>query len=388
MGINGGADNIILYLKWEDDVVAVIDDDYDVFFTQPEYNAVVSSYTHGEKRWSRSQFEAFLQGRIVSRDRRDIERILFRCGLSSYDAIRIGIATRAVNAADLFWLTDDPEMRMEEAVSEVFNSVFLQRIDAVGDSIDTPEGYNIKRYGVYQGRYGIYKKRISPVTKDAESEVAVYGLARLMGVGCCPAYRVDEDTVFSQFEYDFAREYIVHMRRLFEDGAVRGEDEYLNLLAVRPQYRDDFVRMIALDFVTRQDDRHLSNIAVKMCDRKSDRIGGWTSDQTSNHEESFYPLYDNGRSLFYDDSEETAGRACENVELFATGFGPAGTYYDYVREISESGIKFGELVNLDIEEEDIEAVLKDSGFSGYRFDAAVTWITRTLRILRELDDGC
>jgi len=46
---------------------------------------------------------------------------------------------------------------------------------------------------------------------------------------------------------------------------------------------DDISRMILADFITRQDDRHLSNMAIKMND-----VG-----------ESIYPLYDNGRSLFY-----------------------------------------------------------------------------------------
>ena len=46
--------------------------------------------------------------------------------------------------------------------------------------------------------------------------------------------------------------------------------------------------MILLDFITRQDDRHLSNMAIKI----------------NNEGESFYPLYDNGRSLFYEDTEE------------------------------------------------------------------------------------
>lgn len=91
--------------------------------------------------------------------------------------------------------------------------------------------------------------------------------------------------MFSAFEYDFTCEYLVHMRRLF-DGP-RGENELENLLAVRPQYADDLYCMIAFDFITRQDDRHLSNIAVLVTE------GG----------ESFYPLYDNGRSLFYEDTE-------------------------------------------------------------------------------------
>jgi hypothetical protein len=262
---------------------------------------------------------------------------------------------------------------MNECISRVFDSVFLQKIDAEGDSMDTPDGYNIKRYGVYKGKYGIYKKRLSPLSCDAESEIAVYELAKLMKVPCCRACRIDDDTIFSEFEYDFAKEYIVHMRKLFEgtEGSspfVRGENEYLNLISSRPQFQADFVRMIALDFVTRQDDRHLSNIAIKI----------------SAEGESFYPLYDNGRSLFYEDTEETAARACSDIELYATGFGPSGTYLDYIKEISESGIQFGKLMNLNIEDAEIAKILAKAGFKGYRYDAALKWIAATLKVLRKL----
>ena len=362
----------ILYMKWGDDVVAQIDSEYSVYFTAPEYNTVVSELTQGRRIWDREQFESFLQDRIVSRDRRDIERILFRCGLSSYDVIKVAEATKAINASDMLWITRDPDERIHDAASEVFESVFLHKIDAQGESIDTPEGFNIKRYGVFRGQYGIYKKRISPVTCDVESELAVSGLAELMGVPCCRTYRIDEDTIFSRFEYDFSREYIVHMRRLYEanlrSGFIRSDNEYRNLLSIRPQYQVDFIRMIALDFVTRQDDRHLSNIAVKL----------------SNDRETFYPLYDNGRSLFYEDTEETAARACRNDETFATAFGASGTYYDYVKEIAGSGTDFSALLNLDIRDAEIREVLKKSGFKGYRLDASEEWIGKTLQLLKEL----
>ena len=87
--------------------------------------------------------------------------------------------------------------------------------------------------------------------------------------------------MFSSFAYNVSAEYLVHFRRLF--AGARSDNEYQNLISVRPQYKDDIARMMLLDFITRQDDRHLSNIAIKI----------------SGAGESFYPLYDNGRSLFY-----------------------------------------------------------------------------------------
>ena len=118
--------------------------------------------------------------------------------------------------------------------------------------------------------------------------------------------------------FDFSKEYIAHFRRLLE--GTRSDNEYQNLLSVRPQYKNDIARMIALDFITRQDDRHLSNMAIKI----------------SATGESFYPLYDNGRSLFYED----------------------------------------------ITKDEIAAILKIAGFSDYRFDGALTWIMQAIELIR------
>jgi hypothetical protein len=365
--------SILRFLKWENEIIGRISDSNSVSFDLPKFNEVVALYTCGNDSWSSEQFAEFLTERIVSRDRRDIEKILFRCGLSHYDILRIAEITRGIHPKDLFWIANNENERFEDVITDVFDSVFHQRIDLVGDSIDTPEGYNIKRYGVYSvsagatGQYGIYKQRISPLTTDVESEVAVYLLAQKLGIPCCPAYRTDKDTVFSAFLYDFSKEYIVQFRRLF-DGK-RSDNEYQNLIVVRPQYKDDIVRMILLDFITRQDDRHLSNIAIKK----------------SNGSESFYPLYDNGRSLFYEDTKEMVGLAITDPVKYATTFGYSGTYWDYVQEIAPAyklrgGL--GGLLNLNVSESDVKSILKEAGFAGYRFDGATRWIMKAIEMLK------
>ncbi|MCL2059732.1 MAG: hypothetical protein FWH01_11880 [Oscillospiraceae bacterium] len=75
----------------------------------------------------------------------------------------------------------------------------------VDDSVDTPEGYKIKRYGAFGEMYGIFKKRISTLHTDVESEIAVSLLADKLRVPVCPAVRTDKDTVFSTFMYDFQK---------------------------------------------------------------------------------------------------------------------------------------------------------------------------------------
>jgi hypothetical protein len=354
------------FLKWDTDIIGTIDAANFVNFTEPEYNEVVSLYTQGAKTWPPERFTEFLSERVVSRERRDIEKILFRCGLSHYDVLRIAAITRGIHPKDLLWIADDESEELDAVITGVFDSVFCQKIDLTGDGIDTPEGCNIKRYGAYNGQYGIYKQRISPLATDVESEVGVYLLAQKLGVPCCPAYRADKDAVFSVFLYDFSKEYIVHFRRLF-DGA-RSDNEYRNLTSVRPQYKDDIARMILLDFITRQDDRHLSNIAIKI----------------SHGGETFYPLYDNGRSLFYEDTEEMVSQAVANPERYATSFGYAGTYWDYAREVAKERGGLKGLINLDITRDEIANILGKAGFKNYRLHGASAWIINTIKMLREL----
>ena len=356
------------YLKWGDSVVGEIDQDLNVRFLKSanEFNAVLNKYVPDSGFWSREDFVDFLRERIVSPGRRDIEEILFKCGLTTYDAVAIGLKTCAISARDMLWIADKAEDDFNDAVTEVFRSVFVGVKDLAGESVDTPEGQNVKRYGVSQGKYGIYKQRLTPLSADVESEIAVYKLAERIGVPCCPCWRIDEDTVFSEFVYDFSREYIVHMRQLIRSRAY--DDDFRNLLSARPEYLDFFVRMIALDFITRQDDRHLSNIAIKI----------------SSAGESIYPLYDNGRSLFYEDTEETAVKACDDVQKFCTSFGPAGTYLDHIQEIAGMGISFNKLLDLSIEEQEVRSILEGAGFAGYRLDGACKWILRCIGILKEL----
>ena len=353
------------YLKWNDDVVGLVVPDLSVRFAEPRFNTTVGLYTHGQTSWTPDQFLQFLSERIMSPARRDIERLLFRCGLSEYDVFKIADATRAINPRDELWLASTPDASMAEAATEVF-AIFLQRTDAAGDSVDTPEGANVKRYGASQGAYGIVKQRISPLSTDVESEVAASLLAEMLGMPCCRAWRFGDDAVFSAFEYDFTCEYLVHMRRLF-DGP-RGENELENLLAVRPQYADDLYRMIAFDFITRQDDRHLSNIAVLVTE------GG----------EVFYPLYDNGRSLFYEDTESFARKAAADPRAFATTFGYVGTYWDHARDIAAKGVRFGDLLNLDVDERTVRQLLVEAGFTDYRLEAATEWIANAVECLKSL----
>ncbi len=55
------------------------------------------------------------------------------------------------------WIADNETDLFSEAITDVFESIFMKKVDSVGDSIGSPDGCNVKRYGVYEGNYGIYK---------------------------------------------------------------------------------------------------------------------------------------------------------------------------------------------------------------------------------------
>jgi len=356
----------IAWLKWDDTIIGEVQGNGTVTFITPAFNDVVLLYTHGQGSWDAQQYQQFLAERLVSPDRRDIERILFRLGLSHYDVFAIAHHTRAIHPKDLLWIAHTRDEKLKDVTTEAFHSIFVQHTDLVGESVDSPEGYNIKRYGVYDGAYGIYKQRLHPLSGDTESEIAAFLLAKRLGVPCCPAHRTGADTIFSVFTYDFTREYIVHFRRLF-DGP-RSENEYHNLVTVRPQFKDDIAQMILFDGIMRQDDRHLSNIAI----------------QVSEEGESFYPLYDNGRSLFYEDTPEMVQRAIADPILYSTTFGSSGTYWDYAIEIAAEYGDLGRLISLDITQDEVYAILVEAGFSGYRLEGATTWISAMMGKLAAL----
>ena len=42
------------------------------------------------------------------------------------------------------------------------------------------------------------------------------------------------------------------------------------------------------------------------------------------------------------------------------------------------------LINFDVSEDAIAGVLKEANFTGYRYDGALVWIDKTLRMLQDL----
>lgn len=357
------------FLKWQDITVGVVHSDNSVSFILPKLNPVVEIYTKEKDNWTALEYKQFIQERIVSSSRRDIEKILHRAGLVEYDEFRLAEATRLLNAKDMFWLAMSENETMSDVIENVLGNIFVKKVDRVGDSLYSPEGMNIKRYAVSHNYYGILKSRLHPFSTDVESEVAVFLMGTMLGVKTCPAWLVQSiDSVesFSKFEYNFAKEYIVHARRLFKDSE-RTDNEYLNLVTKIPGFKRDIQGMILLDFITRQTDRHLSNIAVKVGDKSC----------------SWYPLYDNGRSLFFEDKKEFMHKAVNDVELYASEFGPVGSYLDHILDFSKE-VKVGGIVNLDITKDAIFRSYSSAGLREDRLVYAVDWSHACIQLLKKL----
>ena len=358
------------YLKWHNTIIGEVLNTREVRFTPYKLTDeaaqhVVSVITKDADWWSEAEYVSFLTDRVVCKSRRDIEKILFRLGLIEYDAVKIAEKTGALNPKDLFWITPDKNARMDSVIGDTFKNIFKMKLDIGGSTNSSPDGQNIKSYGIYNGGYGIFKRRLSDVVTDAESEVANYKIAQLLGVQVCPATFVDKDTVFSLFKYNFTNEYLVHARHFFADGERTG-DQYHDLVSKFPEFKLDIAQMCLFDFVMRQDDRHLSNLAILIGERRS-----------------FYPLYDNGRSLFFDCGEDLVSECLKDVMLYATTFGEIGTYYDAVQDIAKD-FKVAELINLNVSESEILSLLQESGFKGYRLEGSLKWIMQCLGELRKL----
>lgn len=356
------------FLKWEDETVGLVDENNNVEFVKTFDNLVLKLYGANGK-WSAADFQNFLFDRVPSPNRRDIEEILQRCGLVKYDVFKLARTTRAFNAKDLFWLALDENEKMQDIIPDVFSNIYNKPVDMVGDSTHSPDGQNVKKYGLFAGKYGLYKKRLHPLSTDVESEVAVANFAKVFGVECCPAYRVKvgkDYQAFSVFRYDFSKEYVVHARALVREDEDTS-DLYKWMLNVLPMFETEIHRMLLLDFVTRQDDRHLSNFSLKVrdCDIQ------------------FYPMYDNGRSLFYEDSTSFMDEAIEDIPNYATSFGQIGTYWDIVQEIAKK-TDIRQLVNLDVPKHEIINMYKIAGLEGEKLRGASYWTERCLDLLKQL----
>lgn len=311
------------------------------------------------------ELSEFIRDRIISKDRRDIDKFLSSIGLNHYDAHEIALITRLVNPMDQFWLRKDSSETYENFVKPKLEELF--KYNKIGQANTMSSGgQNIKYYREYNGDFGVVKKRLTGLTYDTESELAVYQLSKLLRVETCPVYRVDNDHTFSVFLYNFWGDSIIHMRHALKKRDP-SKDTYTQIIESFPKIKNDVIRMLILDFVTAQDDRHMSNYAL---------FNG-----------ELYPLYDNGRSLFWENRVEDIHEALKDVKMYSTSFGDIGSYYDVLYDISQEGILFSDLVNLNIPYRDIYEAYETAEYKDReRLTLISKWTSYCLKELKHLDN--
>ncbi|MEG2517997.1 MAG: hypothetical protein RSA56_06395, partial [Raoultibacter sp.] len=77
-------------------------------------------------------------------------------------------------------------------------------------------------------------------------------------------------------------------------------------------------------------------------------------------------------------------KAVADPLLYATTFGPVGTYWEHIQDMLAADASLMAEVNLAIAPLSIEAFLKEAGFEGYRLAGAQAWIEKTLALLATL----
>lgn len=144
------------------------------------------------------------------------------------------------------------------------------------------------------------------------NEVLCYELGLLFGVKVCKTERIDKNRVYSEFAYGL-NTYFVTAKQLFGSETF---DKYFTIAELYRRYGDgcvkDFQRMLLFDLIIRQEDRHISNFAF--CS------------------EGLYPLYDNGRCLFWN-SVDISNILCDVVNTFVKN--EHGYGYAYIDMLGE-----------------------------------------------------
>lgn len=356
-----------LYLKYENEIIGVISRDYLVSFESYK-NSLSKIYFGNKTVLNKSQFISFLSDRIISKNRRDIQTILARLGLPIYDTISIAKKTRAFSMSDKLWISYSRTEDYYTTFKSMFKDFFSNNVGEHGDSISSPSGCNVKRYVFNDdGSFGIAKERLNRNSTDHFNEVIVYKLSLLLGVNCCYASMISDTTVFSKYQYDFNKHSMVHARN-FTNGESLSLDTYQTVIETYfKEFENNILKMILLDFITFQDDRHMSN-------------WGMLVDYAGNKE--FYALYDNGRCLLYEADENFSKEIITNPEVHSNSFGLVGTYLDIIKDIACNN-KLSNLVNLNVTDEQVRHCFTELvGYPEWKIDYCTALIMWSLNILK------
>ena len=130
-----------------------------------------------------------------------------------------------------------------------------------------------KFYGKYNKRYCVVKFSKQSNNRDIQNEIKYYEIASILGVKCCRVVysRYDnKDCCISFFEYDKNKDVFSSFKKLNKPI----EQIYKSL---SKDEKIEFDKMMILEYILSQQDRHYSNIALL--------------------NDKMYPLFDNGECL-------------------------------------------------------------------------------------------
>lgn len=359
------------YLKWNDIVIGVIGQENQVRFIGNTGNATCDSVIPEKLFWSEGQFRKFLRYRIANGKRNDVIEAAQELGLKKYydeiDEIELIKLTRGFSLNDRFWIAMYPSENRMNTFTDLFIGTFGNLKAQVGDPVYSPAGRNEKGYAYINNNIGIAKKRLHQGSTDVENEVVVSRLARILGVSCCYAAMLDWDWVYSKYDYDINNEAMIHAGNILQDVELVRQD-YGELAALLPQYKYDIAKMILLDFITLQTDRHLGNWGILIDGNGASKMSY---------------LFDNGRSLFYDSTPEMANKILNNPMQNVPKFGSEGSYFDSIVSIREE-MQLTGCINTNIDPIRIGQCFEGLNIEPWKVEAGIQYINWALQEIREL----
>ncbi|MBR1453926.1 MAG: hypothetical protein IJ593_04710 [Lachnospiraceae bacterium] len=169
------------------------------------------------------------------------------------------------------------------------------------------------------GRTGVAKFSVSLDGCDNINEILCYELGKLLNVDVCEAskevYNHSNGWIISLFNYDWINDKLETGESLFGNG--RQFIKSFNIKNLASRVSDDavvsFIKMVIFDTITLQEDRHINNFGF---------IGN-----------KMYSLFDNGRCLMWDQSDEYIIEQLRNGLISLTITNEHGYGFSYLDDI-------------------------------------------------------
>lgn len=216
---------------------------------------------------------------------------------------------------------------------------------------------------IRDNRIGMVKTSVSPFLYDNINEVMCFELGKLFGVPVCEAsfetYQRNNSLVISLFNYDYNKESIISCKKLFGTTNFHKRFTMSNLeKMISKDAVDGFNRMVIFDLIINQRDRHINNFSF--------------------FKGNLYPLYDNGRCLFWDTSNLEDIKEEDLVSTFYTNeHGYGWSYIDGVLGVAECR----RLINCNVDYTDIEQVVRKYYKNTKRAKILSIYIYRVYRLI-------